>query len=31
MDVIGHDDEFVQQIFPLIAVVGESIYQKIGS
>ena len=30
MDVIGHDDEFVQQIFPRIAIVSERIHQKIG-
>jgi len=30
MDVIGHDDEFVQQIFPLVAIVSEGINQKVG-
>src|SRR5208282_2642396 len=30
MDVIGHDDKFVQPIFLLVAIVSESFDQKVG-
>jgi|HubBroStandDraft_4_1064222.scaffolds.fasta_scaffold168278_3 hypothetical protein len=30
MDVIGHDHEFVQQIFSLVAIVSEGFDQEIG-